>query len=179
MDIGHYWELRPSWPGCKALSFPTIWFLSHMNTLPSLWVTPSAPKWRGTSAVNTCSTSPTASSLQAGTPWEQEWGMTPWVCREQWKPLYGETAPPSRSLSRFIFKIIWMWIFHFITLCPKALNAISLLPSSQFSCFTIWLSQWGLSFSIADTPASPCMSALPKHPGCAYFEHRLACQAEL
>lgn len=37
-----------------------------MNPLASLWVMPSAPKWRGTSALNGSSTSPRASPLQAG-----------------------------------------------------------------------------------------------------------------
>lgn len=133
MDTGHYWELRLCWPVSKALSFPTICFLSHMSILPSLWAIPSAPKWRGTSAGNACSISPTAATLQAGDTLGTGVGHGPtgsarcskscWIIKQ---------LPPQEAFQALSFRITWMWIFHFITLSPKALNAISQPPVLLF-----------------------------------------------
>lgn len=132
MDIGFYRELRPSWPGFKALAFTTIWFLSHVNILPSLgshlqlqngeghqlWMHPA---------------SPTASTLKAGDTMGTGVGhdLTGSArCSKSHSVV--KQLPPQDIFQALTFKIIWM-CFPFHHPLPKTSQCH--FPSSQLPFF--------------------------------------------
>lgn len=114
---GFYWELRLSWPGCKALSFETILFISHMNT----GTVSSAALCHQSGSflqlqngkqhlLQTHLASPAASTLQLRAPMGVAAGhdLTGSVWCGKWCYTVKQ-SPPQEAISALSFKTIWTW----------------------------------------------------------------------
>lgn len=148
-------------------------------TLPSPWVTPSAPKWKGASTVNASSIFPIASMLQSavtiGVAAGHDLTGSAWCS----KSYYRKATTSPRSFSGFIFQDD-LNMFSISSHSAQKLSApFPVCPRPNFPVLTISLSQWGHSVlsCFSYQLHSFFTSALLNYPSCAYFQ-RFNCQSD-